>query len=429
MTSRGLTMAMSIMFALRLRSRLFRGALVFGFTCCMVAWGQARGQGSREELYLLAATTTQHTPQSYPVVLYRVGKNKDLEVVREVVPRTDGVRFVYAWGSAIFALHPHTLPTSVAIVHTNEPRRADDVVISSTGVAPSPSATTVAAPPHSALVLLVPWITDTVNPTQIEATLARVSSDFAEAGPRARWDSWGDYAFLRREGEAGGPNYEADMIASAVGGNLAINVFGHSTAIERLPPDLSRTSTKIVPIVVAASPMYLILTLQHTWAEIRGGKLGESTKLYVDDRSNNRWSQVQAEGNSSILRLSGRWLTAIVGNWSENHPPNPGRNNERTEEGKTDRLPPVQTLFSSFRGRNTALPGKLVLQNLADGRKIRIETGQEDSEVLWVGDDKVLYRVNDTIYQARIDGEKLKDTTVVVKDEDVPEIHWVFWSQ
>jgi len=74
-------------------------------------------------------------------------------------------------------------------------------------------------------------------------------------------------------------------------------------------------------------------------------------------------------------------------------------------------------------------PGVLVLQNLADGRKIRIETGQEDSEILTVDQEKVLYRVNDTIYQAHIVGEQLKDSTVVVKDEDVPEIHWVFWSK
>jgi len=41
----------------------------------------------------------------------------------------------------------------------------------------------------------------------------------------------------------------------------------------------------------------------------------------------------------------------------------------------------------------------------------------------------VLYRVNDTIFQAQIAGGKLRGTTVVVKDEDVPEIHWVFWSK
>ncbi len=79
--------------------------------------------------------------------------------------------------------------------------------------------------------------------------------------------------------------------------------------------------------------------------------------------------------------------------------------------------------------RESLFLGILTLQNLADGRKIRIVTGQEDSEILRVQGDIVLYRVNDEIYQARIAGDQLKDTTLVVKDDDVPEIHWAFWSR
>ena len=80
-------------------------------------------------------------------------------------------------------------------------------------------------------------------------------------------------------------------------------------------------------------------------------------------------------------------------------------------------------------GRFYWMPGELVLQNLIDGRKIRIETDAEDSEILWAGPDTVLYRVNDTILQARIVGDKHQDTTVIVKDGDVPGVHWVFWSK
>jgi hypothetical protein len=37
--------------------------------------------------------------------------------------------------------------------------------------------------------------------------------------------------------------------------------------------------------------------------------------------------------------------------------------------------------------------------------------------------------VNDTIYQAGIAGNQIQDPVVIVKDEDVPEVHWVFWAQ
>ena len=52
-----------------------------------------------------------------------------------------------------------------------------------------------------------------------------------------------------------------------------------------------------------------------------------------------------------------------------------------------------------------------------------------DSEILDVSGDIVLYRVNDAIYQARITGNQINDKKILVKDEDVPEIHWVFWSK
>jgi hypothetical protein len=76
-----------------------------------------------------------------------------------------------------------------------------------------------------------------------------------------------------------------------------------------------------------------------------------------------------------------------------------------------------------------SIPGTLLLDNLEDGRRITIDTGQEDSEILTVrADGLVLYRVNDSIFSAQIEGDKLSQPTLVVKDEDVPEVHWVFWS-
>lgn len=78
--------------------------------------------------------------------------------------------------------------------------------------------------------------------------------------------------------------------------------------------------------------------------------------------------------------------------------PSPGRENERGVEAfgpyeiagsrgnpGNARFPLVQGQFDS----DVFSPGVLVLQNLDDGRKIRIETGQEDSEILNVNGDIV----------------------------------------
>jgi hypothetical protein len=386
------------------------------------------------QLYFLAATTTQHGDSSYPVVLYRANAHGKLELAREVVPQSEGAEFIFAWGDAIFALHPHNMPVGVAIIHTGDPMRADDVTFDSKGIRPIPSATTIAVAPDGSAALLAPWITNLTDPPHLpehfNVRLARIASDSGGSGPRVQFDTWSDYANLRREGATGGPNYVAALIGSAESDDLVMEIFGHSIVVDKLPPNLRMTAAKVVPAVVAASDRYMVLTRQHTREEVSAGKLGDSTELSVRDRLGDRWSAIQAEGNSSTLRLFGQWLAAVVGTWSPNHPmPNPGRENERTEAKKTDLLPPTQTLYRSFVGHNMLLPGILTLQNLADGRKIRIETGQEDSEILKVQGDVLLYRVNDTIYQARIDGDHLKDTTVIVKDEDVPEVHWAFWSK
>jgi hypothetical protein len=425
--------AMYTKFVRRLRCRTLWVCFVLSLLCCVRVAEQGAGATQSQQLYLLAGTTTQHSDDSYPVLLYRVGKNKKLELAREVVPQSDGIRFVYAWEDAIFALHPHNSATKACIVHTNEPMRADDVTIGHQNATLASTATTIAAPPGSALVLLAPWITNLTAPTpppaQFNVTVARISSGSAGPGPREQFDTWSDYAYLRYEGAPGGPNFVPGLVGSIETNDLTIDFFGHSSVVDKLPPDLGMTNTKIVPFIIAASEEYLILTTQFSREDIRSGKLGDSLQLHVHDRLRDRWDLIQSEGNSPRLRLFGPWLTTIVGNWSEHQGPNPGRDNERSEADKTERLPPVQSLYRSFVGHNISLPGILVLQNLADGRKIRIETGQEDSEILQINGETVLYRINDTIYEAKIDSDQLKGATVVVKDDDVPEIHWAFWSK
>jgi len=65
--------------------------------------------------------------------------------------------------------------------------------------------------------------------------------------------------------------------------------------------------------------------------------------------------------------------------------------------------------------------------NLEDGRKIKIETHEEDSEVLLVTSSGIVYyRINNQIYYALISGDTLTNTSLSVTGDDVPEIHWAF---
>lgn len=51
----------------------------------------------------------------------------------------------------------------------------------------------------------------------------------------------------------------------------------------------------------------------------------------------------------------------------------------------------------------------------------------KDSDVLAIeSDGRILCRANDSIYLAKIDGTQIREATLIVKDADVPELHWAF---
>ena len=374
---------------------------------------------SEDRLYLLSATTTEHTDKTFPAELYRVSANKKLKSVREVVSRTDGVRLVEAWGNAIFLIHPHVVSTAVAVVHADAPERADDVGFNPNRLVLVTPWVAVAAREPAGFDLLIPL--SSTEAGQEKPTLVCISSGATETAQRVRFGAWDEYAAVRREGSQGGPAIVPYLVASVKSDRLALTVFSHSAAFDPTPPSMRGGA----PAIVAASKEWLVLDVQYQ--QETSESLPHYTEMPVKDRILGRWKTVQIEGNASRSRLFGPWLATIIGIRNPDHKTSPGRENERSQE--TDRLPNVQIEYAIFAAKWTWFPGILTLQNLADGRKIRIETGQEDSEILKVKDDLVLYRVNDAIYQARIDGSQLKDTTVIVKDEDVPEIHWAFWSK
>jgi hypothetical protein len=289
-------------------------------------------------------------------------------------------------------------------------------------------------PPGIGLELLISWLATPIEPgTPIPAhpdvAQAAISGRLITGSKRVHFNEWRDYAYLRLQGEPGGPSPRAGQQAVVQGGRLALKHFDHAVAVDGIPPVQKSLPGETPLFIVAASDQFLLFGTARTASDMALGNLGSGIKVYVHDRTRNQWGSIQTEGNSSTLRLFGHWLAESVANWSPNHGPNPGTENERTWDEKTDRLPPVQRLYEQFGQQQYARPGILALQNLADERKIRIETDQEDSEVLWTDDDSVLYRVNDGIYQAKIVGDKLRDATLIVKDEDVPEVHWVFWSK
>jgi hypothetical protein len=391
------------------------------------------------ELYFLAGTPVDD--YGYPVTLYQA-EGGNLRTVREVLPQAEGVRSVRAWGNVIFLIHPAQIPKAVTVLHTDDPLRVDEVEINPNY--PDGFFTTseaVAEPKTSVFDELTLASKGQFSPENLE--WLSITDGATGASPRIKLDSWGEYSAMRLEGAIGGPVRDVSFGGAVAGNNLVFPpAWGHPTVIDSLSPMVRDTITsgeRPVATIVAASRQYLLLVVSRSFEELfsRKSLSSSQTNLFLHDRFHDVWRTLQVEGNNSRIRLFDRWLAITVEMFNPDRKPSPGQENERGPEAFGDdeiagskgndgnaRLPLVR---GALRSENFS-PGVLVLQNLGDGRKIRIETGQEDSEILSVHEGTVVYRVNDAVYQARIAADKLQDVVLLAKDEDVPEIHWVFWG-
>jgi hypothetical protein len=197
-------------------------------------------------------------------------------------------------------------------------------------------------------------------------------------------------------------------------------------ALDSSPPSIppERTQARWYALyIVAVSARFFVVAFTADGYASRGLAPGALSTTYVHDRRLNTWREIKSACSVPYARrIFGDWLATIVEIHKPDQadPPNPGRENES---------PKVADLYARYAGLYTSIPGILLLDNLEDGRRITINTGQEDSEILAVrSDGLVLYRVNDSIFAAQIEGNKLAKPSLVVKDLDVPQIHWAFWS-
>jgi hypothetical protein len=418
-------------------------------------FAQQRGANAPSgKLYLVAATLAMmEQPSGYPVTVYEVA-NGTIKTVREVIrpypdsgdgitestPAPTAIGRILASENALYFIHVSSdgrNPNSISIVHFDNPAKADDLQVRAAGFVIS-NPLTVVSRSTSEDELLIPTFTlrgqPPFQPESANLTSILITPERTQVTVNS--DAWGDYA-LQFAGQIGGPNpnYLWNW-GVASGDNLVValagvpSFVGHTLVLDELPPTLRGTQTKLW--VRAANDRYLI---SHELDYSKNP--GATSHVFVHDRVGNQWKTLQLDGNSmtTILRLFGSWLASIE---SSLVPPeraqHPGRENERA--GGDDRLPDIRGRYEAEdkelgeqRSLATSTPGILVLDNLADGRKIRVVTGQEDSEILDVTGDTVFYRVNNAIYTAQIVGDKLAPAKVLCRGDDVPEVHWSFWSK
>jgi hypothetical protein len=379
-------------------------------------------------LYLVAATSESGERSGFPTTLYQVDKeNRKLQTVRSLLSpdsdgREDGYDAIRSSDTALSILSNSF--EQIAFVHFDDPRRQDFATIpplqEGSGIL---ALFAVFALPRG---LEAP---DLLIPTTISASQGHKVFSVAEnASGRLRVTpgSEEDYSSILYYGGHGGGEISLGPVAHASGGAILTGIEGN-IRIDGAPTVFAM-QPGVQELICAAEKKYLILTPLYILGTPEAKNMPDNAILYVHDRSRDLWKKLSIVGNNPYsIHFFEPWLAYSSGKLMrpDGRPAGPGHKNERSEE-VPGLLPNLQEEYSRL---PIYYPGVLVLQNVEDGRTIRIDTGQEDSEILFVTDNDVLYRVNDTVYQARIDGNSLENSTQIVKGDDVPEIHWAFYSK
>jgi len=162
------------------------------------------------------------------------------------------------------------------------------------------------------------------------------------------------------------------------------------------------------------------------------------TPVRLFDRQRETWHTIEAPGAQSAFRAFGVWVATHV---RYNLKPKPQRGVPEVREdapplklspGADSRRQGFSTTGPSFDSRAGNLqvyqPGLIWLYHVPTRRRIVEETGQGDTEVLWVEDGHVLYRCDRALYEARIDGTRLRNHRKLIERDFIADVHWVFYG-
>jgi hypothetical protein len=277
--------------------------------------------------------------------------------------------------------------------------------------------------------------------------LVRAEPDAAQ--PQNGPGSWKAFKHLQFRGENGGP-YQAGPPHAEVDGANLVMPYGEKPAVvlAKLPQqaDASPQLRRRVSIL-ASTDRYLVIWIQPPALSAAAGPIGATgsrtgtpglvpheapVRVWVLDKGTQRWRSLQLPTAVSThthvpVRLFGNWLVTTEMGWS---PPVAGTGSASLGIANQQKTPmysapsDVQAAYDR-RFQNIQIPGKLAIWNLADGRRLTLNTGQEDSEVLAIASGgEMLYRVNDAIYAAKIEGDRIGAPAPVVKAPAVVDIHW-----
>jgi hypothetical protein len=399
--------------------------------------GGAQGVNWRNKYYLAATPVGLDSLNSYPVSLYSVTKNHGLHLVRRFFkPDEHFSDFPSDLHGTVYLAGQ----SGIYVVSANDPENATFVPVhqfddtfcwgavyggaTPAGVQYCPSQNVDLVPAHS-------------NSKQ----------------PMEEPGSWSAFKYLQFRGEQDGP-FPIKPPAAEIDGTKLVMPYGASPKVilVQLPAaDRASIHLRRRVSILASTPRYLAIWVQPPAFSAGIGTSGRRlttgvvtpppheapVQILVLNKQTHRWRTLDLPTAASTktglpVRVFGNWLVTTEMTWRPPAEPMATATRGIANQQKTPMYSGPPNLHAAYdrRFRNIEIPGKLAIWNLADDRKLTLHTGQEDSEILAIAKGgEMLYRIDDAIYSAKVEGNRIGQTSLVVKAPAVANIHWVFGSR
>ncbi len=388
-------------------------------TSMVAAYPRAGPPAQEVRLYFIAATSTWDRTDAFPANLYQIEKGK-LQLVREVVPSSEGVEFIRHYDGVLTIGSPHIRPTRLFLVDA----RNGTPEISSVPLAYPDDYSSITSElfvdsPQGGLGLTLGFtsggmtghITESLDMVTLSSPLR--GSSFIKNAP---WSLWAD---LRVSGSTGGPLEQGDDVSCTfregqVGCMSPVGLI-------RLLPVAPLHIRKGDDCTIAGSNQGFLIYIRMRSKEEAFAAKQKTFEIY--NRSTHRTSEVEVQGSFSRVMLDDKWLIVTTVEPNVEHRPNPGVEGI-SEKDASALTPPIQELFA-YNEPPQYFPGVCYLHDLESGAVFTLKTGQADTEILGVVNSTAIYRVNRQIILGDLKDSTVRNSRVIAEGNDVPAIHWL----
>ena len=379
---------------------------------------------------------------SFPVRFYRIGTKNELTLVSEffseeegVTAETAGIHSIELVGSYAFVDYPWELPSTVMAISTQTGQSVGRFDFNTDSIGVNLGSHKYFVSPSFGVCDL--WDVFSGPPQILQGKILAPAPE-SQRGLCINGANHSlvagevkvNFAGLRYSGQSGGSNAYSYPKYLRLSGQFLMTLRNGQPDVKLIavPGEIQKEFISTGPKKVkpadldAANDRYFIVTPEVRRANSAFRKLNVA---FVFDKDRNNWSRLPTEGNDSALRLFGGWLTEIVRFARFHTPPGCDLSEFRPlSAGVSDGKVPKPMNPDECSDK---VPGRLVLYNLLDHRRIVLSGLGRDFEVIdFTTPNVMLLRLGHQLFSQSVEGTHLGSKQLIVDDPEAQRIHWAF---